>query len=138
MLNAHLNLPPPQPSQRNPALTTALDQVIATGMAKNPNDRYPTAGALAAAAGARFPSLRTDLTQHANSHLCPSGIQQLGTRDPGCVSPTGHTTRHMQSASNPGEAPYPRTDRDGPNDRGGRGIIHCAHPITAWHKRCDR
>ncbi len=52
LLYSHLNAPPPQPSQRRPGVSAAFDPVIACGMAKNPADRYPSAGALAAAARA--------------------------------------------------------------------------------------
>ncbi|MGW6929869.1 protein kinase domain-containing protein [Lentzea sp. NPDC054927] len=47
---AHLNEPPPKAAPLNPAVPAALDEVIARGMAKNPADRYATAGALAQAA----------------------------------------------------------------------------------------
>jgi serine/threonine kinase PknH len=47
---AHLNVAPPKASSLNPAVPAALDEVIATGMAKNPADRYATAGAFARAA----------------------------------------------------------------------------------------
>ena len=52
MIHAHLNQPPPRPSQERPGLPADLDTVIARAMAKNPNDRYSSAGALAAAAHA--------------------------------------------------------------------------------------
>jgi len=48
VINAHLNTPPPAPTARRPNLPTALDAVVARAMAKNPDDRYPSAGALAA------------------------------------------------------------------------------------------
>jgi serine/threonine protein kinase len=47
LLHAHLNTPAPRPSLQRPDLPAALDDVIARGMAKDPDDRYPTTGDLA-------------------------------------------------------------------------------------------
>jgi hypothetical protein len=46
---AQLNEPPPAPTAVRPDLPTAVDQVIARGMAKDPASRYGSAGELAAA-----------------------------------------------------------------------------------------
>ena len=47
---AHLTYPPPQPSLANPNVPASFDDVIARGMAKEPDDRYGSAAALGRAA----------------------------------------------------------------------------------------
>lgn len=49
-ITGHLTLPPPRPSTMQPGVPPPMDQVIAIGMAKNPEHRYATTGELAAAA----------------------------------------------------------------------------------------
>ncbi len=51
-ITAHLTKPPPRPSALRHDLPSELDTVIATGMAKNPDARYPTVSELAEAARA--------------------------------------------------------------------------------------
>ena len=59
LMSAHMFSPPPRPSIMRPGITRAFDEVIARGMAKQPSDRYATAGELArattAAAGSALP-----------------------------------------------------------------------------------
>jgi serine/threonine-protein kinase len=50
LMYAQLYYPPPEASRLVEGVPHALDAVIACGMAKDPNDRFQTAGALAAAA----------------------------------------------------------------------------------------
>ena len=49
---AHLNEPPPKLTDQRPDLPQAFDNLFATALAKNPDDRYQTCGELAAAARA--------------------------------------------------------------------------------------
>jgi serine/threonine protein kinase len=50
LVAAHLSTPPPRPSITQPNVPAHLDEVIATGMAKNPDERYATTVELANAA----------------------------------------------------------------------------------------
>ncbi|MET0453412.1 MAG: serine/threonine-protein kinase [Mycobacterium sp.] len=66
---SHLTAPPPRPSQAQRAVSPAFDQVIARGMAKEPADRYASAGALVAAAKHALipqepPTVATPTVQH--------------------------------------------------------------------------
>lgn len=51
-MQGHVMQPPPVPSEHRDGLPSGFDAVIARGLAKDPADRYPTAGDLAAAARA--------------------------------------------------------------------------------------
>ena len=48
--SGHIFTAPPRPSEKSRTVPTALDQVIAIGLAKQPADRYPTATEMASAA----------------------------------------------------------------------------------------
>jgi serine/threonine-protein kinase len=50
LLAGHLMTPPPQPSMTANTVPTTMDRVIAAGMAKNPDERYPSTRDLARAA----------------------------------------------------------------------------------------
>ncbi len=55
VLFAHVNDPPPKPTDVRPELPEAVDEVIAKAMAKEPEDRYSNGAELAEAAAAAFP-----------------------------------------------------------------------------------
>jgi serine/threonine protein kinase len=57
-VTAHMFAPVPQPSRLHGAVPPPLDRVIATGMAKDPAQRYQTTKELAAAARAALTSVR--------------------------------------------------------------------------------
>ncbi len=50
VLAAHLTMPPPRVSELVHDVPPGFDEVVATALAKRPDDRYPSAGALARAA----------------------------------------------------------------------------------------
>jgi serine/threonine-protein kinase len=52
LMSAHMFAPPPRPSIMRRGISRAFDDVITRGMAKQPADRFPTAGDLAKAASA--------------------------------------------------------------------------------------
>jgi serine/threonine protein kinase len=70
----HLTLDPPKPSELNPAIPAAFDEVIARGMAKQPSSRFSSAGELAKAA-----STAVAFSQSPTA-LAPRTSQPVGTR----------------------------------------------------------
>jgi YVTN family beta-propeller protein len=55
VMYAHLRDAPPRPSASRPDLSPAVDGVISRGMAKRPDDRYPSAGSFAGALRGALP-----------------------------------------------------------------------------------
>jgi predicted Ser/Thr protein kinase len=55
IMGAHISAPPPRPSVMNPRVPVALDEVTVRGMAKQPDDRHGSAGALGRAAARALP-----------------------------------------------------------------------------------
>jgi serine/threonine kinase PknH len=82
LITAHLTTPPPRPSTHRPNVPTRVDNVIATGMAKDPNHRYATTIELAAAAR---DAITDPIARPAPTHAhVPSGLRPIFA--PGAVT----------------------------------------------------
>lgn len=87
---AHLTEPPPRPTDVVPTLPAALDAVIATAMAKEPQQRYQSARDVAHAA-ARALDETTDAVRRTPRH--PVTPTWPGENSPGRSQPQGATHR---------------------------------------------
>jgi hypothetical protein len=89
VMAAHLYSPPPRPSAVNPRMPASFDDVIARGMAKEPDDRYGSAGAFGRAA---HRALRADGRSPSQDNTMqalqtPPGMARAGPDGP--VQPIG-------------------------------------------------
>jgi serine/threonine-protein kinase len=108
MMGAHMFSPPPRPSIMRRGISRAFDDVVAKGMAKNPTDRYATAGELAKAAA----NASSDSSPVA-APVPPS--QPNGTRQFSAVDPNPARTGYQQPYPPvPAPAPPSRKSRFGP------------------------
>jgi serine/threonine-protein kinase len=101
---AHLAYPPPRPSVSNPRVPASLDDVIARGMAKEPDDRYGSAGALGRAANRALRGAgRTavDPTESIPTQRAPWPPMRQPVVDPQYFPPSGPTP--VPSAQRPGD-----------------------------------
>ena len=81
IMTSHLFMPPPQPSHANRPLSPAFDDVIARGMAKEPDDRYGSCGALGRATQRALESdTAVGLTPGPTVQLPPRHADYAGTR----------------------------------------------------------
>src|ERR1700758_3358712 len=87
LMAAHLSTPPPQPSTAQPEVPAQFDQVIATGMAKDPDNRYATTVELATAAHDAITTPRTPPSEPPLLDDAPPSAPESTLLDPGSTTP---------------------------------------------------
>jgi serine/threonine-protein kinase len=87
----HMVTPPPKPSESRDTVPEALDDVVSTGLAKQPTDRYPSSVAMAAAA-------RQAITD-------PSIARKVAPTDPTLAKPQPASSAVLATSATQSEAP---------------------------------
>jgi serine/threonine-protein kinase len=84
---AHVTDPPPLPRTQRPHLVEAFDQIVGRATAKDPSDRYATAGELAAAVRDAVRQQEQADRQHAAPPPMPADFGVAATRDESFAGP---------------------------------------------------
>jgi serine/threonine protein kinase len=87
VMSAHMFAAPPRPSVMRRGLNPAFDDVVAKGMAKNPADRYASAGALAKAAAEAARGQQAPVLQGARPSPPPPSTRQFPAVQPEPYAP---------------------------------------------------
>lgn len=108
---AHVGEAPPTPTTSRPDLPEKFDEVIVRGMAKAPDDRFPSAGDLARAAEAALEGRDPDAPEHSVAR--------------GRAAPAGAAEALAKATTQRGAAPAPS------RTRGRRGLVVVAGLVAA-------
>lgn len=105
IVHGHIYSQPDAPSQRNPALTAAVDQVLLKALAKEPQQRYATASEMIAAFR---DALENDSPQEAES--VPKAVQSQMTPPPVIEAPKrtdeGRSRVHLEGSLDMGRLDF--------------------------------
>ncbi|MGB8390623.1 protein kinase domain-containing protein, partial [Mycobacterium sp.] len=109
LITAHMMEPIPRPSEQGFGVPQAFDAVIARGMAKNSDDRYASAGALAAAAHDALSGPDRDQAQTivrlSGSQPNPAALAHTASHTP--FEPVSSPGTHAEPSSSPQPVPAP-------------------------------
>jgi serine/threonine protein kinase len=114
---AHVNTPPPRPTERRGDLPAEFDEVVQRALAKNPDQRFPSAGDLARAAQAALANRTVTEPERSVATGQAAPIQPMGTAATaalgGGLAGNGRTKLEPTPApsSRPTRALPPRADK---------------------------
>ncbi|MEJ2749023.1 MAG: protein kinase [Anaerolineae bacterium] len=114
IIHAQIFDPPPPPSQLNAKIGPALEAVLLKALSKSPDDRYQTAGALAAALRGALLESPTDIAPAGAAVLpdyTPLGVTQVQAETPPPLADLSEAPGSAETAVPPTEGPPPQKRR---------------------------
>lgn len=149
-INAHLHTPPPRPSHVAPGVPAGLDEVVVTGMAKEPDDRYPSAAELAAAARAAIGAEPAQRAAGAAGPVSPGGWWTRSPAaapgnpaaapgnpgpTPGNPKPANASFWSQRAAAPPATQPPPPAAAQPPPPAAAQPVSPAPPPVGTWWQR---
>jgi serine/threonine-protein kinase len=122
IITAHLMNPTPRPSVQRPGIPSKFDEVIARGMAKKPEDRYASAGDLAAAA--------TDALTHREQDQAATILQRSEAATRPVPPPPPPSQPRMYSSQPPQQPPPPYSTQTPPPSGPRPAAFHTGPPTS--------
>lgn len=112
-MHAHVYQDPPRPSAQRPGIPTGFDDVIARGMAKDPDSRYQSATELAVAAQQALTATPTPASR-ANPTRVVDPTRPVAAPEPGWQQDAPATLAATQQRPGPAPVPQPQSAESAP------------------------